>query len=357
MSKITDKTEPLSEPKSKEDILSFSEIILTLAKNFKTIIYLPSFLCILQIINVQFLAKPVFVSQAKILSSSSSGVSQAAGIAAQFGISIPQISDEQEWVYPEIVKSRKISKLMLKRRFDTNEFGSQKLLLQILTYGNNQPAFGIDTLIKFGVEKMQSMIDIRKNGNFYDLSIKAGEPNFARDLAVALIEELDAHQKKYNKSKTSDARLFIEERIDETRKELELAEEDLKNFRDRNRRIENSPSLQLEETRLVREASVLTGVYTTLKQQLETTKIEEVKESNYVVVLDPPEAPLYRAYPRKKLAVIITGLIGVFFGISVALIRGYLEDSSLHDKNIIKKAKKILFDNIFDLIPNFFKRQ
>ena len=109
--------------------------------------------------------------------------------------------------------------------------------------------------------------------------------------------------------------MFIEERIVETRKELELAEEALKNFRDRNRRIENSPSLQLEQTRLVREASVLTGVYTTLKQQLETTKIEEVKESNYVVVLDQPEAPLDRAYPRKKLAV-ITGLVGVF-GISL----------------------------------------
>ena len=349
-------TEHLNEKISKGDILSFSEIILTFAKNFKIIIFIPSVLCTLQIINVQFLSDPVFISQAKILSSSNSGVSQAAGIAAQFGISIPQISDEQEWVYPEIVKSRKISKLMLKRRFDTDEFGPQKLLLQILTYGDTQPEFGVDTLIKFGVEKMQSMIDIKKNGNFYDLSIKAGEPVFARDLAIALIEELDAHQKKYNKSKTSEARLFIEERIDETRKELELAEEKLKNFRDRNRRIENSPSLQLEETRLVREASVLTGVYTTLKQQLETTKIEEVKESNYVIVLDPPEAPLDRSYPRKKMMVIATGLIGVFLGAAFALIIGYLEDISLHDKKIIRKAKKILFNNIFDLIPNFLKR-
>ena len=349
-------TEDLNEKISKGDILSFSEIILTLAKNFKIIIFIPSVLCTLQIINVQFLSDPVFISQAKILSSSNSGVSQAAGIAAQFGISIPQISDEQEWVYPEIVKSRKISKLMLKRRFDTDEFGPQKLLLQILTYGDTQPEFSVDTLIKFGVEKMQSMIDIKKNGNFYDLSIKAGEPVFARDLAIALIEELDAHQKKYNKSQTSEARLFIEERIDETRKELELAEEKLKNFRDRNRRIENSPSLQLEETRLVREASVLTGVYTTLKQQLETTKIEEVKESNYVIVLDPPEAPLDRSYPRKKMMVIATGLIGVFLGAAFALIIGYLEDISLHDKKIIRKAKKILFNNIFDLIPNFLKR-
>ena len=58
---------------------------------------------------------------------------------------------------------------------------------------------------------------------------------------------------------------------------------------DRNRRIENSPALQLEQQRLNREVIVLTGVFTTLKQQLETTKIEEVKESDYVIILDPPE--------------------------------------------------------------------
>jgi len=56
--------------------------------------------------------------------------------------------------------------------------------------------------------------------------------------------------------------------------------------------LENSPALQLEQQRLTRKIAVLTGVFTTLKQQLETTKIEEVKQSDYVVVLDPPEAPL-----------------------------------------------------------------
>ena len=49
----------------------------------------------------------------------------------------------------------------------------------------------------------------------------------------------------------------------------------------------------------MREASVLTGVYT-LKQQLETTKIEQVKESAYVLVLDYPRAPLKYSYPKEK---------------------------------------------------------
>ena len=33
---------------------------------------------------------------------------------------------------------------------------------------------------------------------------------------------------------------------------------------------------------------VLMGVFTTLKQQLETTKIESLKESNFVIMIDKP---------------------------------------------------------------------
>ena len=85
------------------------------------------------------------------------------------------------------------------------------------------------------------------------------------------------------------------------------AEPRLEIMKNGNRRpdLENSPALQLEQQRLTRKIAVLTGVFTTLKQQLETTKIEEVKESNYVVVLDPPEAPLFSSKPKKKCMVIL----------------------------------------------------
>ena len=41
------------------------------------------------------------------MSSSTGGnVSQAAGIAAQFGINLPTGQSETKWVYPEIIKSK-----------------------------------------------------------------------------------------------------------------------------------------------------------------------------------------------------------------------------------------------------------
>ena len=214
-----------------EDTISVSDILLVIAGQLKIIIITPLILCTITFFNILFNTTPVFKSSAKIMASSSGGNSQtASGIAAQFGITLPTSQSEPQWVYPQIIKSRTLARAMLKRRFDTEKYGSQTPLLQILTYGDQKPTVGLDTLIKAGVDGVIAMIQIEERGSFYNLTISGFEPLFVRDFANALIEELDKHQRKYNKAKKSETRNFIEERIIDTRKELEIAEEDLKNF-------------------------------------------------------------------------------------------------------------------------------
>ena len=338
-----------------ENMISLTDIMLALARQIKVVIITPTILCTLTIIYVSFFAKPVYTSTAKIMSSSSGGggMSPAKGLAAQFGINIPTGQSEQKWVYPEIIKSRTLAKSMLKRKFDTNEFGPQKNLLQILTYGNNNPELGLHILKTKAVDGFLSMIDISedKTTSILTLNISASEPQLAAEINGALIEELDAHQRKYNKAKTSDTKRFIEERILNTERELMAAEENLKVFMDRNRRIENSPALQLEQQRLGREVTVLTGVFTTLKQQLETTKIEEVKESDYVVILDPPAVPLQRSKPKRALMVIMTGFFGLGLGTIIGLIKEYAKNSKQEDKEKVNEAKVLLLKFFYNLIP------
>ena len=337
-----------------EDTISLTDIMLTLARQLKIIIITPTILCTLTVIYVLFFVKPVYTSTSKIMSSSSGGgVSQAAGLAAQFGIAIPTGQSEPKWVYPEIIKSRTLTRTVLKHKFDTNEFGPQKSLLQILTYGNDEPEFNLDTLEIMGVNNLLKMIEVSEDIKtaILTLNINASEPSLAAEINKVLIEELDAHQRKYNKAKTSDTKQFIEERIIDTEKELMASEEDLKVFMDRNRRIENSPALQLEKQRLGREVTVLTGVFTTLKQQLETTKIEEVKESDYVVVLDPPEAPLQRSKPNKRLMVILAGILGIGLGMVLAFVREFATNSEKEEKDKMAEAKSLVRQHLSDFIP------
>ncbi len=327
--------------------MSFFDIIILLSRQIKLILITPTLFCICAIIYALFFTAPYFTATSKLMTSSSSsgGFSQAVGLAEQFGIVIPNNQSTPNWGAADIIKSRTLARAMLKRKFDTKEFGSGKSFLQILTYGNNEPEFNKDTLEIKAVDKLVKMINLsedRKSG-LYTITLNASEPQLAADIITVLIEELDKHQKEYNKALKSKARQFIEERIHAVGKELVQAEETLKDFTASNRRIENSPLLLLEQQRLGREVSVLTNVYTMLKQQLETTKIEEVKESEYVIVLDPPEAPIEKSGPKRKKMVILAGLLGIGLSIFIAILVEFVQAN----KKWINQLKNIFIDNLF----------
>jgi len=332
---------------------SIWDLLLIIARQIKLILITPTIICILTIINVQFLIEPSYKSTVKIMSSSGSGnISQTADLAAQFGISIPNFQDRTQWVYSDILQSRTMALNMLKLRFDTNRYGPQKSLLQILTFDYNEAEFDSDRLEILAVKKLLSMIEINedKRTRIFTVTLTASEPHFASDLNKALIEELDIYQQEYNQKQTSETRRFIEGRIISVEKELKTAEEALKDFRGSNRRIENSPALLLEEQRFAREVSVLTGVFTTLKQQLENTKIAEVQESNFVILLDPPNTPIVPSAPKKKQIVILAGLLGIGLGIGLGFLKEYAEKSDNIVKDKRKQIMSLFINNIKDLL-------
>ena len=106
----------------------------------------------------------------------------------------------------------------------------------------------------------------------------------------------------------------------------------------------------LDQDRLSREVAVHTSVFTTLKQRLVTTKIEEIKERDYVVVLDTPEAPLSPSNSNKKLILILSGLLGLILGIVIAFLKEYFETIDKEGRDKMGKAKMLFFKNILGLI-------
>ena len=341
-----------------EDTISLLDILLVLAKHIKLIIVTPTIFCIFTIIYVLFIADPTYVSRATFMSSGAvNSSSKMMGLASQFGIAMPISDSSPNWSYEEVIKSRTMAKSLLVHRFDTEEFGPQKELLQIVTFGNEEPEYGIDTLLIQGIASLAEMIEVTKTTSLFELEISASEPQLAADLAYAVMEELDKHQREYNAKKTTETRQFIEERLLATESELEKAEEALKLFRERNRSIFESPQLQLEQERLARDVAVLIGVFTTLKQQLETAKIEEVKESDYVIILDTPDIPLYPDSPKKKLMVILAGIVGIGLGILFAFIREYAWSRDEEEQDKLSEVKSLIIKNISNFLPQRFTKK
>lgn len=345
-----------------EDTISLLDILLVLARHLKLIIIVPSIVCIGTIIYAVFFTSPIYESITTFMSSGSGGKQSESqmlgGIVSQLGISIPSGGgvSEHQWSYEDILNSRTIARSILEHKFDTDKFGPQKSLLQILTYGDEEPAVGVDTLIKGAINTVQGMIEVSIDGTLYELKISSFDPQLSADIANAVMEELDRHQRDYNARNIAKTRQFIEGRLMETKAELEAAEEALKEFRERNRSIFESPQLQLEQERLGRDVAVLIGVFTTLKQQLETAKINEVNESDYFIVLDEPERSIYKTGPNRRLMVIIAGFIGIGLGIVLVFIREYVRNSDDEDKEKISKVKSLVVKNITDFLPQRLRK-
>ncbi len=329
---------------SEQNSISIFEILLILSKRIKVLILLPLLSIISSIIYALFIAEASFIAPAKIINSSlQTQSSPMVGIASRLGLDLE--SNKQQglgFIYEDILKSRDFAKKMLSKKFDSNMLGNQKSLMQILNKDLNEielnnPKVKSKTITSF-------IRNINYNGKaengVVELSVTVSEPKLARDITQSMIEELDLYQKNHNKGNAIETRIFIQSRIDKTEIELKDKEEILKDFRDRNRRIQNSPKLLLEQERLSREVMVLNGVFTNLKQQLENVKIDEVKESDYVLVIDSPEIPVQKSGPNRQKIVLLSAIISVVVSILFVFLTESYKSVTKTNKSQIKQLKK-----------------
>jgi uncharacterized protein involved in exopolysaccharide biosynthesis len=325
------------------------EVIFEISKYFKYFIFIELVTLVLAVVYVQFIASPVYISSSKIMSASTSGGGQANLIAAQFGIALPGMQKQMKWAYPEIIKSRILLKKIINQKFTTKKFGKEIKLISILT-DDIDKKLSYDKLEDIAIQRLKNNILVTENvkTGILSIQIKSFEGTLSESINRSILETLDKHQSKFNQEKVSKTRIFVEERIEETFKELKFAEENLKNFNINNRQIDNSPSLLLEQMRLEREASVLTGVFTSLKQQLETTKIEEVKDSDYVIYVDYPSKSFAPIAPQKKLILILSLILGGLISLVLIKILSFYNNNkpNLEDLLKLQNSKRLFVEQV-----------
>lgn len=112
----------------------------------------------------------------------------------------------------------------------------------------------------------------------------------------------------------------------------------------------DAPNLGIQYIRLKRELEVQNLIYQFLTQQYEQAKIQEAKDTPTVQVLDLAVPPIKRSKPKRKLLVLLVGLISLIFSALYIFTIGYF--NRLKKENV-SKYKKIIY--IFRSI-NIFKK-
>lgn len=125
------------------------------------------------------------------------------------------------------------------------------------------------------------------------------------------------------RSQAKAERQFAEERLARVRDDLRAAEDRLEAFYRGNRVYESSPSLTFAQTRLTREMELQRQLNATLTQQLEQAKLDEVRDTPVITILEQPDLPL-GPEPRGTLRLTLLALIG---GGVVGVLLGLLQDT------------------------------
>ena len=343
--------------KSETHLKEFSFTIF-FSNHIRSLIIIPFILSIISLILVFFIFRPVYTSSAKILpiGDSGSSFSEMAGMASQLGLSMPMnFGNEIPWdeMFPEIIKSENLVQAILNENFTSNKYGKQQSLFSILEQEYNIKNKSEIFLEKMIIHEFNEMIKVSKSrlSPIVTIELDFFEPQVAANILKKVIEVAGKTQVKIKLKQISEKRQFIEERISEVTRALKNAEINLKEFNESNRRVESSPSLKLEESRLEREVSLQTTLYMTLKSQFENVKIEEVEEAAMIEVIDGPIVPFKVTRPKKVSSVIFTFILAFLSLFFFFYLKDYSLSSSKKYTSERIEARRKLFKNIKSLIP------
>tara|TARA_B100000287_G_scaffold411867_1_gene441731 strand:+ start:611 stop:1846 length:1236 start_codon:yes stop_codon:yes gene_type:complete len=295
---------------------------------------------------IKFVDIPEYISSCKILpktsASGNNAQSSLQSFASRFGISTGSSngtsSITSSILIPSIIRSRYFAKTLLNKQFYTKKYDKKLELISILNGSTeDRSEWSLKKRIK-AVRRIRKMISVRTSTTspLLTVSVKSFEPEFAKNIADSLLVSLGLVIEDFKNSNLKEKKNFIEKRIEEVSNELERSENNLKEFRERNRKIISSPNLMLTQERLLRELQVKTQMYITMKTELEMVQIEEIGRSKMIQVLDTPELPLRRNDPNGKEIMYATLFLSIIF----SFIFVYLIDWFNDNKNDIMSFKK-----------------
>ncbi len=304
-------TDPRSTPRPP---ISARDILLPVWTNRKRILLVAAVVGAVTL-GINFVLPKTYKSTATLLPDTDrnrlSSLSQFAGLASLAGVNVS--GGDVPRLYPAILTSQTVLQDVVEKRYRAEGFPDSVDLIKVFDLRESNPAENLEKAIKQLQESMTVNLDPKTS--IVTLSVEMEGPQLAADVLNALIGELDTFLRTKKITSASEQRKWIEARLQQVEGELRNAEDALKNFREKNRRVTDSPTLLLQQERLARNVQVESTIFVELKKQFELAKIEEIKNISVVNVLDEGRAPVKKERPHRATNAAIFFLLA-FCGLS-----------------------------------------
>ncbi|MEW6512337.1 MAG: Wzz/FepE/Etk N-terminal domain-containing protein [Bacteroidota bacterium] len=234
-------------------------------------------------------------------------MSQFAGLASLAGVNVP--SGDVARLYPVMLTSESVLTNVIRHRYASERFKDSVDLIQYFKLDEGSPAKDMDEALKTLKGLMSVSFDNKTS--VVTVGLEMREPELAAEVLNTILSELDNLLREKKMSSASEQRKWIESRLVQVEQELREAEERLKGFRERNRRVGDSPQLMLQQERLLRDVQIKGTIDVELKKQAELAKIEEIKQVTTINVLDEARAPVRKEHPKRATNAAIAFLLAL----------------------------------------------
>ena len=313
------------------------------------------------------------------------------------GMSLPSFTTLSD-VYASILRSRAVAEEVI----DKNDL---------------QDVYGIKSREKTILQLTDRLNVVVQPEGMIGISFEDEDPNRAATIVDSFIETLNDINAQARSSKASATRKFIEERLDQTKVDLAAAEDEYKNFQEKNQTISlpdqvsamidnlatlksqqvlaeielgvlkrtflpdhmqvkqqeakveeiqkqiailekgtpgtdknnplsipfsEAPSLGLELARLTRNLKIQETIYQLLTEQYEQAKIQEMRDTPTIQVLNPPNVPERKSSPRRAIMGLMAGLLALILTVMVVFIKEFLDRSKEANTQAYRNLESIL---------------
>ena len=243
------------------------------------------------------------------------GASAMLGLAAQLGFGAGS-GPTNPMFYEALLKSRSLQERVVSARFPIGPGGALLSLEQYWSH-RDQPSLKQH---ESAIRKLAKHLQTSSNPRIQQIAFKVEGPSqaSAKLIADTVLAALNDVVVEVRRKHASAERAFLEGRFQALGDSLRSREDVLRHFYEQNHNL-SSPELTFEDARLRREVERVQMVYAQLGSQLEQARIQEVRDTPALTVLDAPVEPVRRSSPVRRVWALTAAILGTALALLLAM--------------------------------------
>ena len=179
--------------------------------------------------------------------------------------------------------------------------------------------------------------------------VASSSPDLAVQINRTLIERLNQFNLARRQQRAAAERQFAETQMTDAERQLRVAEAALQGFLEANRTYQTSPQLVFRAAQLQRRVDLAQQVYVSLAQSYQQAKIDEVRNTPIVMMLQAPEETLRESGNGWPYTIAIGAALGLLVGLGYALVSAMLNRHSADHPREYEDFRRLLTLPVFRL--------